>query len=515
MGSLRETNPSLWVGTTVSTVEGSDFHQQHGDMEADVVVVGAGIAGLTAAALLKGDGRRVVVVEAGRVCSGVTAYTTAKLTVLHGLVFDDLVSAFGEEGAGKYANANLAGMATVADLAVRHAIDCDLERRPAYTYTTDPAMVDKLTAEVAAAQGLGLAAGLTTDTDLPYPVEAAIRIDDQAQFHPRKYCLGLAAAIDGDGSVVFERTRALSIDEDGDRCTVETDHGTIIADFVIQATHLPFSDKGGFFARTSPMRSYALSARLEGPVPQGMYLSVDTPSRSVRSARADGEEVVILGGEGHKVGQDPDTRERHAALEAWAREQFAIRSIDYRWSAQDYVPADHVPFVGPVTPGSDRVLVATGFKKWGMSNGSAAGIMLADRIAGRPNPYADFFDSTRLNPRQSVKELVKENANVVKRFVGDRLRTETRSVADLAPGEAAVLVEGTERVAVYRDDAGTLHAVSPVCTHLGCTVTWNTAETTWDCPCHGSRFTCDGQVIQGPAVKDLEAREVDDAQRRP
>ncbi len=143
-----------------------------------------------------------------------------------------------------------------------------------------------------------------------------------------------------------------------------------------------------------------------------------------------------------------------------------------------------------------------------MSNGSAAGIMLADRIAGRPNPYADLFDSTRLNPRQSVKELVKENANVAKRFVGDRLRTETRSVVDLAPGEAAVLVEGTERVAVYRDDDGTLHAVSPVCTHLGCTVTWNTAETTWDCPCHGSRFTCDGQVIQGPAVKDLEAREV-------
>jgi len=504
MGSLQETNPSLWVGTTEST----RFHEQHGDTETDVVVVGAGIAGLTAAALLKADGRRVVVVEAGRVCSGVTAYTTAKLTVLHGLVFDDLVSAFGEEGANKYANANLAGMATVADLAVRHAIDCDLERRPAFTYTTDPGMVDKVTAEVAAAQRLGLVAELTTDTDLPYPVEAAIRVDDQAQFHPRKYCIGLAAAIDGGGSSVFERTRAMSIDEDGDRCTVETDHGTITAGHVIQATHLPFSDTGGFFARTHPMRSYALSARLDGPVPQGMYLSVDTPSRSVRSARMDGEEVVILGGEGHKVGQDPDTRERYAALEAWARQEFPVRSIDYRWSAQDYVSADHVPFVGPVSPGRDRVLVATGFKKWGMSNGSAAGMMLADRIAGRDNPFADFFDTNRLNPKQSVKDLVKENANVVKRFIGDRLRTETRSVSDLAPGEAAVLVEGSERVAVYRDEVGAVHAVSPLCTHMGCTVTWNTAETTWDCPCHGSRFTCDGAVIQGPAVKDLEPREV-------
>ena len=504
MGSLREANPSLWVATTDAT----RFHELHSDVEADVAVIGGGIAGLTAAALLKEQGRRVVVVEAGRVASGVTGYTTAKLTVLHGLVFDDLLQAFGEEGAGQYANANLAGMATVADLAVRHEIDCDLERRPAYTYTTDPVMVDKITAEVAAAQCIGLAAEFTTDTDLPFAVEAAIRIDDQAQFHPRKYCIGLAQAINGGGSYVFERTRAVSVDEESEGCTVETDHGTVHAGVVIQATHLPFSDKGGFFARTHPVRSYALSARLDGPVPRGMYLSVDTPSRSVRSARMDGEEVVVLGGESHKVGQDPDTRERYAALEAWARQQFPVRSIHHRWSAQDYVPVDHVPFVGPLNPGSERVFVATGFKKWGMSNGSAAGVMLADRIAGRDNPWAALFDTNRVNPRQSLKELVTENANVVKRFVGDRLQTETRSVGDLAPGEAAVLVEGTERVAVYRDTAGAVHAVSPVCTHMGCTVTWNTAETTWDCPCHGSRFTCDGQVIQGPAVKDLEPRQV-------
>ncbi|HVL05069.1 MAG TPA: FAD-dependent oxidoreductase [Acidimicrobiales bacterium] len=504
MGSLNETNPSLWVGTSAVT----RFHELHGDLSADVVVVGAGIAGLTTAALLKADGARVVVIEAGRVASGVTGYTTAKLTVLHGLVFDDLAQAFGDEAARKYADANLAGMATVADLAARHQLDCELERRPAYTYTTDPEMAEKVRAEVGAAQRLGLDAQFTTDTDLPYPVEGAIRLADQAQFHPRKFCIGLARAVDGAGCAVYEGTRALSVDEQDGSCTVETDHGTVTAGFVVQATHLPFSDSGGFFARAHPVRSYALSARLDGPVPQGMYLSVDTPSRSVRSAHMGDEEVVILGGESHKVGQDPDTRERYAALESWARAEFPVRSVDYRWSAQDFVPVDHVPFVGPVSPASERVLVATGFKKWGMSNGSAAGVMLADRIAGRQNPFADFFDTNRANPRQSIKELVKENANVVKRFVSDRLQTETRSVADLAPGEAAVLVEGTERVAVYRDEAGAVHAVSPVCTHMGCTVTWNTAETTWDCPCHGSRFTCDGAVIQGPAVKDLERKDV-------
>ncbi len=498
MGTLHEANPSLWVGTGPE----SHYHELHSDIQADVAVVGAGIAGLTAAALLKAEGRRVVVIDAGRVAAGVTGYTTAKLTVLHGLVYDDLAKAFGDEGAQTYAQANLAGMAVGADLAVRHGIDCELERRRAYTYTTDPAMVDKIRAEVAAARRIGLAAEFTVDTDLPYPVEGAIRLADQGQFHPRKYCLGLAAAIDGDGSHVFERTRALSLNE-GQSCRLETDRGTITADYVIEATQLPFSDKGGYFARTAPMRSYVMSAHLDGPVPQGMYLSVDTPTRSVRSARMDGEEVVILGGESHKVGQDPDTCERYAALESWAREHFPIRSVDFRWSAQDYVPADHVPFVGPLAPGSERAFVATGFKKWGMSNGGAAGIMLTDRILGRDNAWAAFFDSNRLNVRQSVAEVVKENANVVKRFIGDRLRTETRSIADLAPGEAAVLVEGADRVAAYRDPGGTVHAVSPVCTHLGCTVTWNTAETTWDCPCHGSRFTCDGNVIQGPAVKDL------------
>jgi len=323
MGSLHEANPSLWVGTA----PGPGYHELHGDMSADVVVVGAGIAGLTAAVLLKEQGRRVVVIESGRVASGATGYTTAKLSVLHGLIFDDLATSFGDVGAKTYADANLAGVAVAADLAERHGIDCDLERRPAYTYTVDPAMADKVRAEVAAAQRAGLAATFTVDTDLPYSVAGAIRVENQAQFHPRKYCLGLAAAIDGGGSHVLEGTRALSLDE-GEPCRVETDHGTITADFVIEATHLPFSDKGGHFARAAPMRSYAMSAHLDGPVPKGMYLSADTPSRSVRSALVDGEEVVLLGGEGHKVGQDPDTRARHAALEDWARLQFPVGSVD-------------------------------------------------------------------------------------------------------------------------------------------------------------------------------------------
>ena len=502
MGTLEERNPSLWVGTSQVT----RYPQLSGELHTDVVIVGAGITGLTAGVLLKHEGRGVVVVEAGRVAAGVTGYTTAKLAALHGLVYADLSSAFGDEGARQYADANVAGIAQVATLAERYGIDCDLEQRPAYTYTTDEDMVDKVRAEVSAAQRIGLEAEFTTETALPYPVQGAIRLENQAQFHPRKYCTGLAAAIPGAGGHLFEHTRATSLDEQGERYRVQTSTGAVIADHVIIATHLPFHDLGFFFARSHPMRSYALSASLEGPVPHGMYLASDTPTRSVRSAVMDGREVAILGGEGHKVGQEPDTRQRYAALEEWARQNFAIRSIEYRWSAQDYMPVDHVPFVGPASPASERILVATGFSKWGMSNGTAAAIMLADRIGGRGNRWASLFDTNRVNPKQSVKELIKENADVVKRFVQDRLTPATgRSADDLAPGEAEVLAVGGRRVAAYRDEGGALHAVSPVCTDLGCTVAWNTAETTWDCPCHGSRFTCDGAVVQGPAVEDLEA----------
>jgi nitrite reductase/ring-hydroxylating ferredoxin subunit len=235
-----------------------------------------------------------------------------------------------------------------------------------------------------------------------------------------------------------------------------------------------------------------------------MYLSADSPTRSVRPVVAGGAEAV-LGGEGHKVGHDPDTRERYAALEDWARERFDVAEITYRWSAQDYVPADSVPYIGRAGPRSQRLFVATGFKKWGMSTAAVAAIILRDRIGGRPNPWAELFDSTRLDVKGEAKSFVTENVDVAKRFVGDRLRARSApAAAELAPGEGAIAELDGDRVAAFRDDDGRLHAVSARCTHMGCLVAWNTAERSWDCPCHGSRFDPDGNILQGPAVAPLE-----------
>ncbi len=507
MGSLDERNPSVWVSNTPPT----SYPALSGRVEVDVAVVGAGITGLTTALLLKEAGATVAVVEAGRLASGTTGYTTAKVTSLHGLTYAELVGTHGRDKAGQYAQANQAAIGVVADLVRRLAIDCQFERQDAYTYTTDPERRADIAAEVEAATTLGLPASYTEQTALPYAVEAAVRFADQAQFHPRRYCMGLAQAIPGDGSHLFEMTRALDVDETGDRLVVHTEAGTVEAAEVVLATLLPFVDLGGFFAKAHPVRSYALAVRIDGEVPDGMYLGADSPTRSVRPLPLDGGTGLILGGESHKVGQGGDTEQYYQSLESWARANFPIRSVDYRWSAQDYVPVDSLPYVGR-SPRSRHVQVATGFKKWGMTNGTAAAVILADAFLGRDNAWAEAFDATRVDAGASVKEFVGENLNVGKRFVKDHAaRLSAPPAETLAPGQGGLVELGGEEVAAYRDVDGSLQAVSATCTHLGCTVQWNSAETTWDCPCHGSRFTCDGRVLNGPAVVDLAAVTVNEA----
>jgi glycine/D-amino acid oxidase-like deaminating enzyme/nitrite reductase/ring-hydroxylating ferredoxin subunit len=493
MGSLRQANPSLWA---VTAPGGDDRPPLSGEATADVVVVGAGIAGLSTALALVEAGVDVVVLEAGRVCSGVTAYTTAKVTSLHGLTYAGLERHGGADVARAYGEANQAGLHAVAQWIERYAIECDFTRRPAYTYTTSSERVEEVADEVVSAKRLGLPATFTTTTELPFEVKAAIRFDDQAQFHPRDYCLGLTRAIVAGGGRVHEHSRVVAVDE-GRPCQVRTrEGGEVTAAHVVLATHLPILDRGGFFAKCHPKPSHAIAVRLEEGTPpiRGMYLGVDDPTRSLRSAEHD--EVAIVGGEGD-----------YAALEAWAAATLPVKAIEARWSAHDHMPVDGRPFVGRQLPGS-HVFVATGFKKWGMTNGTAAGLMLADELTGKENPWRAAFDATRQRPPLTSKDFYKENAAVAHHFVGDRLAALKPPPLDtLGPGEGGVVrTPAGAKVAAYRDDDGNVHAVSPVCTHLGCLVGFNAGEKTWDCPCHGSRFTVDGEVIEGPATTDL-ARE--------
>lgn len=498
MGSTGERNPSLWVETTRQP----DRQPLGGDVRTDVVVVGAGIAGLSTARLLAASGRKVTVIEAGELCAGVTGYTTAKITSLQSAIYTRLVGTWGAERAAIYAAANQAAISKIRELATTDGIDCDLEDSSAFTYTETDEGVAIIEAEADAAGRAGLGVSVTTDTDLPYEVRAAVRLDDQAQFHPRKYCLGLARAVEAAGGSIFPHTRALAVDDDAGRVT--TDRGEITADAIVLATHIPISDAGGHFARMEPKRSYATAFRSDDR-PRGMYISIDEQTRSVRST-ADG--WVIVGGEGHKVGHDDDTTRRYDALESWLGERFGASVVEYRWSAQDYESADGLPFIGRLNSGSKRLFVASGFGKWGMTNGTVAAMIITDLIQGTANEWAETFDSTRVAARQSARSVLRENVDVAKRFVGDRAATRNPpAAATLAPGTGSIASLDGDKVAAFRDDEGTLHCVSATCTHLGCQVSFNTAERTWDCPCHGSRFDVDGRVLQGPAVEDLARKE--------
>ena len=336
------------------------------------------------------------------------------------------------------------------------------------------------------------------------PIDAALRYDDQAEFHPVKYLRRLAREIPGDGSHVFENSRVVSA-KDGHPASVVTLEGaTVTAENVIVATHFPFLDRGLYFARMHAERSYAIGMFVDDHRVEGMYLSTESPSHTIRSIPTERGEMLMVGGESHKVGQS-DAGARYAAVEAWAREHWNVREVAYRWSTQDAMPVDGVPYVGKHQPGAKSLWVATGFLKWGLTNGTAAAQILADRILDdEPPPYANLFDSNRIKPLASATEFVKENANVAKHMIGNHIaRADFGSTDDIPRGEGGTVRFGTRKVGVYRDEGGELHAVSTLCTHLGCAVTWNTGERSWDCPCHGSRFDPDGHVLEGPAVRDL------------
>jgi glycine/D-amino acid oxidase-like deaminating enzyme/nitrite reductase/ring-hydroxylating ferredoxin subunit len=499
IGSLPGRAVSPWLDDAA----GAERPPLERDRTADVAVIGAGIVGVSAALELARDGAQVVLLEGRRIGAGVTGNSTAKLSSLHGVHYDSLVSTHGADVGRIYAEANERGLARVRELAGELEIDCDLRTKPNFTYTEDPGRVSELEAEAKACRAAGLAAELTTDVDLPFPVEAAIRVDDQAEFDPVAYLRGVADAIEAAGGTIHERTFATGVG--GGR--VATAPGPVIrAERVIVATQIPFLDRGLFFAREHVQRSYGITARLDGPVPQGMYLQAESPKTSLRPLRWNGEELLLVGGQSHELGHG-DAVEKFEALEALARDRFPVAGFEHRWSAHDFMPDDGLPYVGRLQPLSDQVLTVTGLHKWGLAFGVDAGRILADIVAGRPSEAAETFDPRRLPPLSAATELLKHNADSGLHFFADRARR-GGSPEDLAPGEGGVFGNGLGQKAVHRDDDGVLHAVSARCTHLGCIVRWNGAERTWDCPCHGSRFEAAGEVANGPAVKPLEPRSV-------
>jgi len=487
---------SYWI----RTAPGEPLSPLVEDLSVDVAVVGGGIAGLSTAWELVRAGRSVAVLEAGRIAEGVTGHTTAKLTAAHGAIYHHLPASH----ARLYALSQMDAVEYVRRTASQLGVDCEFEERDAFTCTEDPQQVDELRLEAKAAREAGLDASL--ESHAPLGFAAAVRFAGQAQFHPRKYLLAVADAIVKAGGRIYEQTRVVSLNE-GNPHRLKTENGqTVQCGHVVVATHFPVFDRAMLFPRLTPRREFVLAAPIEpGVDPMGMYVSIDEDLRSVRtSPLPDGKRLLIVTGAPFTPGSGP-MQPRRAALEQWARDRFEVKEFEYFWAAQDNRSTDHVPFVGPLHVGAQGVWVAAGFGGWGMSNGVMSGLLLAAWIGGMKLDWSDLYDPRRLHPIREVGGLLRGAARSAQHLIADRLKpADAGSVDDVAPGQGRVIVSGGKRCAVYRDDDGTVHALSAACGHMGCVVGFNDDERTWECPCHGSRYAIDGSVLQGPTVKPLE-----------
>jgi glycine/D-amino acid oxidase-like deaminating enzyme/nitrite reductase/ring-hydroxylating ferredoxin subunit len=486
----------------MATAPATDYAPLKDGVKVDVAVLGGGIAGITAAFLLKKAGATVAVVEADRILCGVTGRTTAHISSSQGFFYRSLIDHFDAYTARKVAASNQGAIDFIERTVGENNIACDLARLPENFYASSKDDVERLKSEYEAQQIAGLPVSYEERAPLPFENYGVIKCERQGRFHPLKYLDALAKTIPGDGSFIFEKTRALDVKE-GEPCRIDTDKGQLRACDVIISTHFPISNRGLLFARMVPYRSYVIGARLDNEIPDEMYYSTEEPCHYIRSEPSADGPVWLIGGEDHAVGEVIDTASRYKRLRRFIDERFKVRSIDYSWSTQDNYTADDLPYIGKIDPESRHVYVSTAFNGNGMTYGTISGLLLTDLLTGRDNPYASIYNPGRVKLSVSAGELLTRNLHVGEMFFGDRF-SGGEDAARIPVGEAGISSLENRKVAAFRDDGGNLHAVSPACTHMGCYVRWNNAERTWDCPCHGSRYTYDGDVIHAPTVKDLK-----------
>lgn len=471
----------------------------------DAVVIGGGITGVTTAYLLQKAGKQCLLLEAANIGFGTTGGTTAHINTLFDATYDDLINDFGEANAQKVAQCGTETVALIQQIVEEHHIHCGFEMCDGYLIAKDEDQVQLLDKIVAATQKVGLS--ITFTNDQPWPVKGikTAKISGQAKFNPLQYITAVADAFESSGGMILENCRATEIRKDGDLLHVQTAQMPIVARNVVYATHVPPGVNILHF-RNAPYRSYVLAAKLADDfhTPDMLY-DLHDPYHYYRFQEWQGAHWLIAGGEDHKTGDTEQTDACFRALEAHVRKHFSISAIPYRWSSQFYIPTDGLPYIGHLPGNPEHIYTATGYSGNGMTWGTAAARILTEIITTGNSAYKDLFNPARVKPVAGFSNFVKEAADVVDHLVGDPFRIPSmEDLSSLAPGEGKVVKVDGRAMGIYKNEEGKIHAVNTACTHIKCTVAWNAAEKSWDCPCHGSRFDVDGKMITGPARKDLQ-----------
>lgn len=457
------------------------------DIKTDVLVIGAGIAGVLTAYMLKQKGRDVVLIDAAEIASGNTKNTTAKITSQHDLIYSKLIAEFGEEKARQYAKANELAIKKYKEIIEDKRIECDFEEKPAYVYSLNE--VDVLKEEVEAAKNLGIDAEFVQEANLPFKINGAVKFNNQAQFNPLKFLKGISNEL-----VIYENTRALEIKEN----LVVTSGGNITANNIVVATHYPIMNAPGYyFMKMHQERSYVLALENTSEI-DGMYIDLNKEGYSFRTYN----NLLLLGGISHRTGENEEGGS-YDKLRKVAKELYTKAKEKYYWSAQDCMTIDGIPYIGRYFSETPNIYVATGFNKWGMTSSMVSAMIISDMILEKENDFSEIFSPRRFDLSLSINNIANDLIETAKNFIAQKVYIPSSEIEHIKNGHGGIIEYNGEKVGVYKNKEGKEFFVSTKCTHLGCQLSWNADELTWDCPCHGSRFDYKGRLIGSPATKDL------------
>lgn len=497
---------SLWKKTEREILE--KHHKLQKDIETEICIIGGGITGIQVAYYLSKAGKKVIILESEKLAEKTTGNTTAKITSQHDLFYKYLIDNFGKDYATKYYNANQEAIENIEEIIKEEDIECDFERQDSYVFTRDEKEIQKIKDEIEAVEEIG---GIAEFVEEIRPqiknIVGAIKFPNQAMFNPRKYIKGLANKIIENGGEIYEDSKVYSVKKELDRYKICTKEAEVKAKYVVIATHYPIINFPGFyFLKMYQEMSYAIGVETKHKLFKGMYISKEEPKISLRTAKDEDTEIAIIGGMGHRVGAKIDLQNAYKNLEEIAKEIYGDAKVLYRWETADCVTLDKIPYVGEFSNIMKNIYVSTGYKKWGMTTSNIAANIITNKILEKEYNYENIFLSTRLKPiknRWEFGEMLKETTNSL---IINKFKEPEEDIEEVKKGEGKIVEIEGEKVGVYKDENGKIYKIKPVCSHLGCELSWNNLEKTWDCPCHGSRFDYNGNQIYGPAIKDLEIR---------